>query len=65
MEPELEVLEVAEKAVPCRQVTLVFSASSGTANTGGGGGGGKAYWSGTTYYGASGGSGICIIRWGY
>lgn len=24
MEPELEVLEVAEKAVPCRQVTLVF-----------------------------------------
>ena len=41
------------------------SASSGTANTGGGGGGGKAYWSGTTYYGASGGSGICIIRWGY
>ena len=41
------------------------AASAGTANTGGGGGGGKAYWSGTTYYGASGGSGICIVRWGY
>lgn len=38
-------------------------ASSGIANTGGGGGGGWAYY--REQPGGSGGSGICIIRWGY
>lgn len=37
--------------------------SAGTANTGGGGGGGYTYTSGGPGY--AGGSGICIIRWGY
>jgi hypothetical protein len=34
---------------------------NGTANTGGGGGGGKEDYSGTTFLGGDGGSGICII----
>lgn len=37
--------------------------SAGTTNTGGGGGGGYTYTSGGP--GFAGGSGICIIRWGY
>lgn len=36
---------------------------SGSANTGGGGGGGGS--SGSWCYGGNGGSGICIVRWGY
>lgn len=41
---------------------------NGSANTGGGGGGAGSYGSGTTsggYNGGAGGSGICIIRWGW
>lgn len=41
-----------------------YAATAGTANTGGGGGGGGEDRS-TTIPGANGGSGICIIRWGW
>ena len=42
------------------------SATSGSANTGGGGGGtGANYSRGSSYIGSSGGSGICLVRWGY
>lgn len=43
--------------------------ANGTANTGGGGGGGGCHYtnSGNTnnYHGGNGGTGICLIRWGY
>lgn len=40
-------------------------AVAGTANTGGGGGGGAQHASDASKDGKAGGSGICIIRWGY
>lgn len=39
------------------------AAVAGTANTGGGGGGGKG--AGARRFGANGGSGLVIVRWGY
>ncbi len=39
--------------------------SPGASNTGGGGGGGWCGWSGDFVHGSDGGSGICIVRWGY
>ena len=50
--------------------SVAVGAVDGTANTGGGGGGGKNVWSSvdtgsTNYYAGAGGSGICIVRWGY
>lgn len=53
-----------------KQTSNPINATPGTSNTGGGGGGG-GYKEGSDNYspawapGASGGSGICLIRWGY
>lgn len=40
-------------------------AVAGTANTGGGGGGGAQHGTDASNAGKAGGSGICIVRWGY